>query len=717
MEPSSPATVSLRELFIVLEPFHSGFRHFADALAPVTEVAEDGPFLHSSDIYYRPDTDVALLAIRFDERSTSAQKLAWVTSVASRADLPVLDPARLGFSDRRTFYDDYLPTYRIRVEASDGPGDALGELARLLDLSGAPPARVRSNPAARAAQGSGPRSMYHLSTSEKVSVPTGLAASGAPAPGSTGRKVTSGATGLAAPKASADGQDDASTIERRPGQGLAVAGAPETGEGLATVADPELGPAGNAPSRPRISVGSRPALEQPAPGSDGSRARVAAAPAGPASRIARPRPPGAAASAPAGPPARPASSRRDARPAGKARVRSSRAQTIPGTLRAVVVPPGTGQAAGAGEGAAAAAAAARRVRASSATDAPVTAPPLAATGTSTGEPSAIFSPHPSPSGPAAAVHVRFLRGDDWVPARLRSLSLRGARLATAAPPRLGDRVQLVIGFERIGTVLTGEVTQVTPAAAAQGSGEPCGFSVHFGPLRDDTRAQLTHLLRRAKQTGIALKPPPARTAVRFPVYWPLSVTTQAGPLSAAALDVSRNGLFLASGSSLLPGELDFQMPLDHAGPAVCGRAQIAREVSDEMASARGLSRGYGVRILDFSRDSGARYDAFLERVRLRTERRLVVAAAGTRATELSRGLTAAGYAVQASSDPSSLMEVLDGEPRGPDAALIDAALLGADRAGAELKRSLTDRHIPCLTVGNEPPERARTVVDHLLRIG
>lgn len=689
MAPSSPAHTSLRELFIVLEPFHNGFRHFVEALAPVAQVAEEGPFLHSADVYYRPDTDVALLAIRFDERSTTAQKLAWVTSVASRADLPVLDPARLGFTDRRTFFDDYLPTYRIRVEGSHGPGEALGELARLLELHDAPLPRPPSSPATRAAQGSGPRSVYHLSTSEKVSVPTGLAASGAPTPGSTGRRAA--ARGFGEARGAAQNQEeDVPTVERQPGDGLVAPDRPATADGRTTVDDPELGPAG-APAR--------------------------------SNRITRPGPPGPAARSGFSPPARPTVGAGAARPAGKSRVRSSRALTVPGTLRAVVDPAGTGEAASDSE-AAAAAAAARRVRASTATRSGAGAAAAkpdpqtpAAAGTSAGEPSAIFSPHASSAGPAASVHARFLRGDDWVPGRLRSLSLRGARLATAAPPRLGDRVQLVIGFERIGSVLTGEVTQVTPAAAAQGSGEPCGFSVHFGPLRDDVRAQLTHLLRRAKQTGIALRPPPARTAVRFPVHWPLSVTTPSGAINTAALDVSRNGLFVASASSLSPGELDFQMPLDHAGPAVCGRAQIAREVSDEMASARGLSRGYGVRILDFSRDDGARYDAFLERVRLRTERRLVVAAAGTRATELSRGLSAAGYAVQSSSDPGSLMEALDSEPRGPDAALIDTALLSADRAGAMLKRSLTDRRIPCLTVGHEPPERARAVVDHLLRIG
>ena len=96
----------LCELFVVLEPFRAGFADFVRALEPLNEAAAEGPFLQSADVYYRADTDVALLAIRFDERSTTPQKLRWLGSVASRADLPVLDPARLGITDRRAFYEE-----------------------------------------------------------------------------------------------------------------------------------------------------------------------------------------------------------------------------------------------------------------------------------------------------------------------------------------------------------------------------------------------------------------------------------------------------------------------------------------------------------------------------------------------------------------------------------------------------------------------------------
>jgi hypothetical protein len=260
------------------------------------------------------------------------------------------------------------------------------------------------------------------------------------------------------------------------------------------------------------------------------------------------------------------------------------------------------------------------------------------------------------------------------------------------------------------------VTRVISATEAASSGEPVGFEVHFGQLAPDTRSQLIHILRRAVEVGISIKPPPPRASVRFPVHWPTRIITSWGELSAAALDVSKSGLFLAPSAPIGAAELTFQMPLDHAAPPLAGRGAVAREVSDEMASERGLARGYGIRILDFTRDDGARYDQFLERVRLRTEKRLLVAARGIRAQDLSRGLSAAGYAVRSSGDLRSLMEKLDQEPQAPDAALIHAPLFDKDPDSQQLRRMLHGRQVPCITVGDESAQRARTVIDHLLAI-
>jgi hypothetical protein len=311
--------------------------------------------------------------------------------------------------------------------------------------------------------------------------------------------------------------------------------------------------------------------------------------------------------------------------------------------------------------------------------------------------------------------VRFLRGDMWFPGRLRALSLQGARLAAAAPPRPGDIVQLAIGLDHLDVMVNAEVTQVTTAAEAALTGEPSGFSVHFSELESQARTRLVTLLKRAKQGGISLKPPPPRASVRFPVRWPANVITSWGELNTAALDVSRSGLFLAAtGTAIGARELVFHLPMDTTGRALAGRAQIAREVSEDMASRRGLARGYGVRILDFSRNDAQRYDSFLERIRLRTEKRVLVAARRERGTELGRGLIAAGYAVHSSNDLNALTDSVDASP--PDAALIDAGLLASDPNAGTLKRALQQRQVPVLTIGSEQAERARAVLDQLLQI-
>lgn len=558
----------LCELFVVLEPFRVGFAEFVRALEPLSEAAAEGPFLQSADVYYRADTDVALLAIRFDERSTNPQKLRWLGSVASRADLPVLDPARLGITDRRAFYEEYLPTYRIKVEGTtDGPREALEELARLLALPDAPVARP-------------PRPQR---------LPVGSSTSRGP------------------------------------------------------------GPAEPAP-RSRAAQGSQPDGRYQVEGQD----RVEIAPSA----------------------ARYAAAARSA--AGKVIINrdSQRRVTMPSSPRALSSPTGP-------------------------------AP--------TFEPVRVRPPS-DPGLASPAVNVRFLRGDSWVPARLRSLSLKGAKLAAAAPPRQGDRVQLVFGYDALGAVVGCEVTRVVNAADAAGSGEPIGFEVSFGTLSGETRAQVVLILRRAMEAGISIKPPPARAAVRFPVHWPTRVITSWGELSAAALDISKSGLFLAPSAPIGSTELTFQMPLDHAAPPLSGHAAIAREVSDEMASERGLSRGYGVRILDFTGNDGPRYEAFLERVRHRTEKRLMVGARGVRSQDLSRGLSAAGYTVRASGDMRALIDRLESEPYPPDAALIHAPLFDRDPDAQTLRRALHARQVPCVTVGDESAQRARTVVDHLLGI-
>ncbi len=120
------------ELFLVLEPLRRNFRNLCEAVEQLTET--DAPDLLGADIYYRATTDVALLGLRFDERSLTYKELTWVLDYAAGAGIPVLDPSKLGETDRRQFYRSYLASYQTRLEDLPGATEALYELGRRLRL-------------------------------------------------------------------------------------------------------------------------------------------------------------------------------------------------------------------------------------------------------------------------------------------------------------------------------------------------------------------------------------------------------------------------------------------------------------------------------------------------------------------------------------------------------------------------------------------------------
>jgi hypothetical protein len=783
MEPITGSSSPPSDLFIVLEPFRAGFADFVRALEPLNGTASDGTLLGSADVYYRADTDIALLTIRLDKGGITPQKLAWLTSVAARADLPVLDPSRLGFSDRRAFYEDYLPNYRVRVEARGGPQEALEELARLLALPDAPPLRPASSPSARPAppvssEDSSRRTVETAPRAPSGTEPNGRYGSARTVGESIGARSASRRTsGTQAsgrtPQATGGPQQPTGAPPARDSSGTGRDGRQKTLEyqsmrrqGRRRPEPALTTPEGQRVREPDESTGARPAAQvtprgaavyplarelsgpvTPPPATPTSVGAPSAAaskvivpmPASPRSTgmaIVMPptdsdmppggvTPTGTSVSSPSASVPPPPSSR-DTGPGAALRRDTGSGAALPrrDTGSGAALPRRDTDSGAPGRRDTGPGTASREI---------VTAPSVARDRSSAASPAGTMAPEGSIPPPtdgvprkrqaliveddeAPPLQVRFLRGDTWAPGRLRALSLQGARLAAAAPPRLGDLVQLALGLDHMDVHVSGEVTQVTGAAQAAGSGEPSGFAVHFRPFETGVRGKLVNLLKRAKQSGISLRPPPPRASVRFPVRWPTGVITSWGELSTASLDVSRSGLFIAAGTVIGAREIIFHLPMDTSGRALSGRAEVAREVTEEMATQRGLTRGYGVRIVDFTRNDGERYDSFLERIRQRTEKRVMIAARRERATDLGRGLMAAGYAVHSGNDLVALAESMNEAGPPPDAALIDATLLTSDANAAALKRALHTKQVPCLTLNNEQPERARAVVDHLLQI-
>src|SRR5690606_15670059 len=85
-------------------------------------------------------------------------------------------------------------------------------------------------------------------------------------------------------------------------------------------------------------------------------------------------------------------------------------------------------------------------------------------------------PPPDPQS-ERRLRVRFLRGERWLPGRVRYVSNREAKIATAAPLRLGDAAIIGLSFERDEMFLTGTVSSVI--GLEDSTSRSPGFTVAF----------------------------------------------------------------------------------------------------------------------------------------------------------------------------------------------------------------------------------------------
>lgn len=323
-------------------------------------------------------------------------------------------------------------------------------------------------------------------------------------------------------------------------------------------------------------------------------------------------------------------------------------------------------------------------------------------------------PPRAPSEPSEpqVVGVRFLRGGHWSPARLRSLSARGAYLVTGAPPRIGDAVHVALDLADRTALVRGTVYHVTTARDATTTGSS-GFAVRFASDATPARSRLLELLQEARNRGVVIKPPPPRASMRFPVRWPVELRA-AHPSHVDALDVSSGGLFVNAPTLAVGTRLAITIPVDVGDPPIELTAAVVRVVSASVASARGLAPGAGLAIVDLSEGDGVRWSRFLVRVERRATRTVLVGASMPRLEAITRALADAGYAVAPCTDPGSLIRLADTGAL-PDAAVIDASMLDQGVEAGWLEQMFTARQVPCITVRGEA-QRTRLVVDRLLAV-
>ncbi len=310
------------------------------------------------------------------------------------------------------------------------------------------------------------------------------------------------------------------------------------------------------------------------------------------------------------------------------------------------------------------------------------------------------------------IYARYLRSGRWVPIRVGALSLKGAALMAGALPRINDHVDVALSFGGHSALVRGNVGKISSMEEASASGAS-SFNVSF-QLDDASRRQLTALLTAARAAKITIKPPPPRTARRFPVDWQFSLQTNKGIVKSEALDVSRDGMFIHPQHALILGTtVNFSSVLDDGGAPISGRAKIVRHITEVEARTAGLAAGYGLYISEMGHDDRARWLAFLDRIERRSERRILIGAGPSRLQEIQSDLAAVGYAVTGATDPGALVQLAGGDVRPVDAALLDAGWLTPQTSPEWVESLFSARNVPCVQLHGDA-KRARAIVDQLL---
>ncbi len=84
----------------------------------------DGPSVATVDLYFRPTTDVALVAVHL---RTGRDRGRWIGQIVA-SGVAVIDPARMGDGDRRAFFATYLQSYEVVARGCTGVAGAMTAL-------------------------------------------------------------------------------------------------------------------------------------------------------------------------------------------------------------------------------------------------------------------------------------------------------------------------------------------------------------------------------------------------------------------------------------------------------------------------------------------------------------------------------------------------------------------------------------------------------------
>ncbi len=314
-----------------------------------------------------------------------------------------------------------------------------------------------------------------------------------------------------------------------------------------------------------------------------------------------------------------------------------------------------------------------------------------------------LSVEPRAGRAVAPPRLRYRRGDEWLAGRLCRIGEDGALIAAAAPPRIGDRLEVELSTPGGPLVIPAVTSHIASSRAAAALGS-AGFSARFAfPSAGELRAAasaIAGLRRRLARAEL----PPRRRELRYPLKWPALTHTGEGRVALWLRDVSRRGLFAEGVPARVGARVAIEAAFDDGA-----RASISGRVT------RTGRAGFGLELDALAPEAGRAYDAFVSRVAARAGRRVAIGAAPWRLEELADALRAAGYAVRGADTTRGLCErAFEGRDR-PDLVVVDASLDGGGEARARaLCRALATHRVDSVRLDHQPALAARRLIDAAL---
>jgi len=147
-----PPSVQLLEAFLILEQPRQRASHWSQALTPLDD--PDAPPLAAIAAFYDPETDQALLGLRYDELALDGNKLAFVANIALLVEVGMIQPAELSDGDRRRFFGERIARCTIVVEHRTVVGALNALVKKIRALKQPPTAIARTAPRKAAARAS-----------------------------------------------------------------------------------------------------------------------------------------------------------------------------------------------------------------------------------------------------------------------------------------------------------------------------------------------------------------------------------------------------------------------------------------------------------------------------------------------------------------------------------------------------------------------------------